>query len=408
MSNKNSSVRLGQLQDQTITPGNLSPQDAQQLIHELQAAQHDLLTAQLQLENEQRKYRNLFDLSPIGLLVLDAEACILETNLTFAQMLGIERSKLIGCYLSDFVVPDGQDSYHFFFQRLLTSGQPQQCEVNLIDHGLLVVQLNGLPLSQDGKKTAYYVTVSNVTAEKQTEIDRLEQAVEGQRARILSDFINATSHDLRTPLAQIATGLYLVGKATDQELRLKKLGEIDKQVFSLAQILEQMQAMAVLDNLIELEFQPEAINRVLTDVISAAKASAEAKNIDLISNLQDDLPQIPMDTDKMFLAVLNLIHNAVQFTQPGGLISLTTYQQDDQIMIDVADNGIGIPANIIPHIFERFFKADVARSILTGGSGLGLSLAQRVVELHHGTLQVRSTPGMGTVFQISLPLNQPS
>jgi signal transduction histidine kinase len=244
-----------------------------------------------------------------------------------------------------------------------------------------------------------------VTAEKQTGIDRLQQAGDRQRVKILADFINATSHDLRTPLTQIATGLYLVGKTTDKELRLKKIDEINKQVFSLAQILEQLQAMAVLDNLVDLEFQPAAINHVLTEVIAAVKASADAKKIDLISTLQDDLPNILLDTDKMFLALLNLVNNAIQFTQPGGRISLTTHQQDDQIMIEVTDDGIGIPANIFPHIFERFFKADAARSVPTGGSGLGLSLAHRVVELHHGTLEARSISAMGTVFQISLPLS---
>ena len=109
----------------------------------------------------------------------------------------------------------------------------------------------------------------------------------------------------------------------------------------------------------------------------------------------------------MSLALLNLLNNAIQFTPPEGLISLTTQQQDHHVMVEVADNGIGIPANILPRIFERFFKADAARSIPTGGAGLGLSLAQRVVELHRGRLEVSSIPDVKTVFQISLPLNQP-
>ena len=197
-------------QDQTADQTELSLQDAQQRIHELQASQRDLemqnaalLTAQIQLEREHRKYRNLFEVSSVGLLVLDPEACIREANLTFAQMLGIEVSELIGRRLSDFVAPDWQDTYKFFLQRLRTSKQTQQCEINLIHDDLFVVKLHGLPLSEDGENARYYVAVCNMTAEKQFEIDSLEQAVESQRIKILADFVNATSHDLRTPLTQL-------------------------------------------------------------------------------------------------------------------------------------------------------------------------------------------------------------
>jgi PAS domain-containing protein len=122
MPNRNSSSHVDQepkrsLQDQTIDIENLSLKDTQQLIYKLQNQNAALLTSQFQLESEQRKYRELFELSPVGLLVLDAEAQILETNLAFAQMLGIQQNQVIGAYLSHFVVPDAQDSYQSFLQH---------------------------------------------------------------------------------------------------------------------------------------------------------------------------------------------------------------------------------------------------------------------------------------------------
>jgi PAS domain-containing protein len=133
MPNENSSERLDQGSKRSL-------QNAQQLIQELQNQYAALLTSQSDLENEQRQYRDLFELSPIGLLVLDAEARILEANLSFVQMLGIQQNQVIGAYLSHFVVPDAQDSSQSFLQHLRISGQPQQCEINLINHGLLISQ----------------------------------------------------------------------------------------------------------------------------------------------------------------------------------------------------------------------------------------------------------------------------
>ena len=113
-----------------------------------------------------------------------------------------------------------------------------------------------------------------------------------------------------------------MGKIADDELRTNKINEINQQVFSLSLNLEQLQTMAVLDSMVGLEFQTEAINNIVTDVIIEVKALADAKNIHIASNLQKDLPKIPLDKDKVFLALLNLVNNAIQFTRADGHIAL--------------------------------------------------------------------------------------
>jgi signal transduction histidine kinase len=216
------------------------------------------------------------------------------------------------------------------------------------------------------------------------------------------------SHDWRTPLTKLATGLYLVGRISDRELRLKKVNEMETQLFSLAHMLEQLQMMTILDSLVQLERQPEAIEKLLTEVIEAVKTSADAKGIELVVTVAENLPPVLMHTDNMVLALLNLLNNAIQFTPAGGLVSLTTYQRDHYLIIEVTDNGIGISEDILPRIFERFFKADGARGTQNGaGAGLGLALVKRTMELHHGGITVSSTPGVKTVFGIHLPLHQP-
>lgn len=417
MSNGTSGTQLHQqaetqLHNQPSQQVDLSLQDARQLIHALQVRQSELeaqnaalQTMQKQIENVQHKYWDLCESSAIGLLVVDTEGYILETNLTLTELLEVEPNNLMGSRFSDFVTPLSQNAYLFFLQRLHHSGEPQECEIDLIQNnrGSIVARLKGRAIIQSGKTTLYNVAVSKIVAEKQTEMDTRER----QQMTILANFVGNMSHDLRTPLTQIATGLYLVGRISDPELRLKKVSKIEAHLFSLAHILEQLQTMAVLDSLVKLARHPAAINSLLHDVMTSTKTSMEAKGIGLSTTFQENLPLVPMNADYLSLALLNLLKNAIQFTPAGGLISLTASRQDQDVMIEVSDTGIGIPANALPHIFERFFKADTARSNQTGGAGLGLSLVKRVVELHHGTLEVSSTPGVKTVFRIRLPLNQP-
>lgn len=110
------------------------------------------------------------------------------------------------------------------------------------------------------------------------------------------------------------------------------------------------------------------------------------------------------DPELLQQAITNLLNNAFKYTQSGGTVQLQIFTQSHRVIIQVEDNGIGIPAADLPHIFERFYRVDAVRSRQTGGFGLGLSIAQQIVEAHKGRITAKSNFGRGSTFQIELPL----
>lgn len=399
---------------QTVNTTEFSLEDARRLIHELQVYQielelqnEDLRLTQLELELSRQKYIDLYEFSPVGLLTLDQHEQILETNHTFTAMLGTAQSDLLAHTLSDFIDRDSQDIYHFFFQGLRRTQQPQQCEIRFrsIRPNPLIVKLEGVALTQQEVDTHYRLAVVDITLQKQAEVQQAELTAERQRVKILADFIRDTSHDFRTPITNIITGLYLVGKTADKETQLKKIEEINGYLFYLTHVLDQLQQMAVLDSTIELAFQLESINPLVRDIIYRVQTRADTTQVTLTSQLEETLPKIHLSADKLERVLTNLLDNAFQFTPPGGTIRLMTQQEGNWVIIEVSDTGTGIDGAVLPHIFERFFKADQARSLQLGGAGLGLPMAKRIVELHHGIIEVTSTPGIKTAFRVKLPID---
>jgi two-component system phosphate regulon sensor histidine kinase PhoR len=129
---------------------------------------------------------------------------------------------------------------------------------------------------------------------------------------------------------------------------------------------------------------------------------AERAGLKLLFNCQPDLPTVFADPDRISQVLLNLVHNAIKFTPPGGEISLNAYQDGEQIVFFVKDTGVGIARKDLGRIFERFYKADRARA--GGGTGLGLSIARHMIESHGGYIWAESEEGVGSSFYFTLPI----
>ncbi|MBA3873059.1 MAG: PAS domain S-box protein, partial [Anaerolineae bacterium] len=342
------------LQEQLVNMADFSLEDAKRLIHELHIHQielelqnEELRVTQLALETSRGKYSDLYEFSPVGLLTLDTHERIQDANLTFVTLLGVDREKLIKSHLSDFIDSSTQDTYHFFYQALLSTQQPQQCEIVLISpsRSPLVTRLDGIGLMQEitaGTETTYRIAVSDVTLQKQAETQRVELAAERQRSKVLADFVRDISHDLRTPLALVATGLYLIGKTVDKDKQMEKIEAVNKQLFYLTRVLDQLQQMAVLDSTTELVLQPGSINRQVIEVLNRVKLQADLKPVKLTEHLQVGLPDINLDADKIDQVLTILLDNALQFTEQNGMIKVATYLENASIRVEVSDNGVGI------------------------------------------------------------------
>lgn len=250
--------------------------------------------------------------------------------------------------------------------------------------------------------------LADITERKRSEARELELAVERERIRVLSEFIRTASHDFKTPLSTINASLYLLRRLPEPEKQQHHVSIIERQTARLTRLVEGMLTMTRLDSEAGFVFRPVVLNQIVRDIENRIQGLAEEKQVELALRLAHSLPPVLADEAELGRAILELGQNAVQFTAPGGRVILTTHAETDHAVVEVHDTGSGIAPEDLPHIFQRLYRADKARSVETGGVGLGLSIAQRIVEMHQGRIEVSSTPGQGSIFRVRLPTVPPA
>ncbi len=247
--------------------------------------------------------------------------------------------------------------------------------------------------------------VRDITQRKQAEAHQIELSVERERVKILENFISNASHDLRTPIANLKSRLYLLQRAQNENNRDRQLDVINKELDRLEALIEDLLTMSQLDSsLVETAQERVLLNGLLGELVEANQALAEKKGLGLYFQPNPDLPAIvgsPRDLNRAFA---NLISNAINYT-PQGTVHISSGLTRNYIIVMIKDEGIGIYPQELPYIFDRFYRADKARSTDKGGTGLGLAIAKRVIELHDGHIEVESTPDTGSIFRVYLPLH---
>ncbi|NLJ41619.1 MAG: two-component sensor histidine kinase, partial [Clostridiales bacterium] len=188
------------------------------------------------------------------------------------------------------------------------------------------------------------------------------------------------------------------------DVYIEFLNDINKEIDRLNNIITDLLSLVKMDAQTELsEFTTLDLSDLIKRTIKRLGILADKKDISLDVDIAGGI-MVKGDGPRLQLAISNLVDNAIRYTPEGGQVMIDAYVMDDQAIVKVSDTGIGIPAEEIPHIFDRFFRVDKARSRYTGGTGLGLSIAQNIVLMHDGSIRVDSKETMGTTFSISLPL----
>ena len=230
------------------------------------------------------------------------------------------------------------------------------------------------------------------------EMSAARDALEQQRRAMTSDI----AHELRTPLSNIRGWLEAArdGIVTGDAALATSLLE---EAMLLQHIIDDLQDLAMADaGRLRLNRQPLPVAELLGQVVTAHAALAEAHDIRLALSI-DGEPVTDADPLRLRQILDNLVRNALRYTPPGGRVDLHAHQLGDRVLIEVSDTGIGIEADDLPHVFDRFWRAEKSRNRETGGSGLGLSIVRRLVDAHGGDIAVTSTPGVGSVFRMTLP-----
>lgn len=238
---------------------------------------------------------------------------------------------------------------------------------------------------------------SLLLAQDLTQIRRLEM--------VRRDFISNISHELRTPLASLKalTETLQDGALEDPPAARRFIDQIQIEVDALTQMVTELLELSRIESgRFNLEYRPVAPRTLLDAAGKRMSLQAERAGLRLRVECAEDLPKVQMDMQRMEQVLVNLIHNAVKFTRPGGEILLYAEAAPGEVRFAVRDTGIGIPADDVPRIFERFYRVDKSRT--GSGTGLGLSIAKHIVEAHKGRIWVESREGQGSTFLFTLPI----
>ncbi|MBI5631269.1 MAG: response regulator [Elusimicrobia bacterium] len=223
------------------------------------------------------------------------------------------------------------------------------------------------------------------------------------------EFLALASHELRTPLtAMLGWTALLRSEELSPEEKLKALDIIERNMKFQAQIIKEiLDVSSLVAGRLRLDLKPGPLVPLIEGVLGALRPMAESKGLSLETRLGPLPEPVPIDAERFYQILWNLLSNSMKFTQPGGKISLTVGRKGSYAQIMVSDNGQGIPAEFLPHVFDRFRQSENSLTRTHGGLGLGMSIVRDLVHLHNGTVEVSSAGvGRGSCFTVTLPLAQ--
>jgi PAS domain S-box-containing protein len=318
---------------------------------------------------------------------------ILTRNPAFVTMFGNQVSNCIEHLL--WVMPEDThgEATGSALLDVMWHRAPQRVEVQIADEqgGTKDIDLALIPVQLDdpGDRPGILVSAHDITHLK--EIERF-------KARFIADAV----HDLATPITGLTTRLYLL-KRTPEKLD-DHVRAIGNQVDHLRNLLSDLRTLSLIDRKrLTLDLHTCDLNQVALRVFDTYEPVAISKNQTLKLVTDPALPPLMLDNGQIERVLVNLVSNAINYTPPGKDIVIQTACSDDSVVLVVEDEGMGIGAEELPHVFDRFYRTNSARHAQAGGTGLGLAIAKEIVELHGGRVTVKSEVGVGSTFVVHLP-----
>ena len=232
---------------------------------------------------------------------------------------------------------------------------------------------------------------------------------EKEIAKVKTDFVSNVSHELKTPLASIKAYIEMLidGEADSKETQLEFYQIISSETDRLHRLIENILNISRIESgVVKVVREPTSLTAVVKQVLDVASPQAKLKSIALVDRLAPVFYQVEADRDMIYQAVLNLVSNAIKYTPDGGSVkvSVSVDERRGLAVCEVADTGAGIPADDLPHIFDKFYRVQ-ANNKLAKGTGMGLTLAKHIIEtVHEGKLSVTSEPGKGSSFSFEMPI----
>ncbi|MDB6149605.1 MAG: sensor signal transduction histidine kinase [Chthoniobacter sp.] len=343
-----------------------------------------------QITREQSNLRMILGSMEEGVMVVDAHHVVRQVNPSFLKLFDLKSDPCGQTVLRTLRAPEFEE----IITSALATGEAKTSEV--ARGGTKSVQhfaVHAVPMHDDPQRQGVVTIFRDITRLK-----RLEE--------VRREFVANVSHELRTPLS-IFHG-YLENLLDDPAMPRKAQAEVfeilRKHSLRLNALLEDLLTLARLESRPEtLQIEPLNVEELVRGFVADWKLSAARKKIEVEVEIESGLPKLPADAHRIEQVLNNLLENAVKYTEQGGRICIRAQRADECFELRIEDTGIGIPPTDLVHIFERFYRADKARTRELGGTGLGLSIVKHIAQLHGGSVVAESTYGKGTAIIVRLP-----
>ncbi len=379
---------------------------------ELEMQNRELREAQQRLEESRAHYADLYDHAPVGYLTLDRNGWVLQANLTAAALLGRKRDELVGAPFVTAAALGDAVPFFLHLRKVARSGRMVTDELESRAREGLVLQITSRPIGSDRTGTPeFHVIVMDITEKRRAEIDRAALDKE-RRARAAADaanhmkdqFLGIVSHELRTPLnAVLGWAEVLSTSRSDAALVDRGLSVIQRCGKSLACLVDDiLDVSRIVSGKLRFEMKDVKVDVIVRSAIESLRSAAAQRRITVRESLT--ACKTVGDPVRLEQVVNNLLSNALKFSAEGGTVEVTLERDDEALRLRVSDEGCGIDAADLPHVFDSFRQAASTTARTQRGLGLGLAIARHIVEAHEGTIEAHSQGrGFGATLAVVLP-----
>lgn len=379
------------------------------LVHELQAHQLELEAQNCELTSTRaalqaslERYIELYDFLPVGYLTVSRTGEIVELNLSAARLLGQDRRALVGAKLSRFLAGGSRSLLQGCVERAVRERADTEMELELRRRQGASRWLR-VECTPDITRDGCRLVLQDVT-------DRRRNETELRRTdRLKTEFLAMLGHELRNPLLPIRNAAHVLGRLCGEVPDATWAhGVIERQIQHLTRIVDDLlDASRIARGQMQVELAPVALGEVVTRALETARLFLEAKSQRLEVEIQEDPLVVKGDAVRLTQVVVNLLHNASKYSEPGSAMSLEVSSEGRNARLRVQDASVGIDPMLQPYVCDLFVQSDRSLDRAEGGLGVGLALVRHVVGLHGGRLELESPgQGGGTTVSVWLPLER--